>query len=101
MGIGSTASATSSSWLLLRRSLSGLSLRGYLMLCAPHQSGVLGINRLGKCTRLIKLPGRKVRDIRYFILSGLNIVSGHLQGYENPAMAYPYYNYAGYHSYHM
>jgi len=26
---------------------------------------------------------------------------GHLHGYENPAMAYPYYNYAGYHSYHM
>lgn len=25
----------------------------------------------------------------------------HLHGYENPGMVYPYYNYAGYHSYHM
>jgi len=28
-------------------------------------------------------------------------IKGQLVGYENPAMAYPYYNYAGYHSYHM
>jgi len=26
---------------------------------------------------------------------------GHLHGYENPAMAYPYYNYAGYHTHHI